>query len=97
MFYASAAEALSTAQGEIEEFSLAAEGEYRYALPLSAPHKLPDAVAFQEDARPLNNDRPILYAPTDILFDLFPFSRPPISPPPSLTFYPTAVCDLPAR
>ncbi|KAI0653104.1 BAR domain-containing family protein [Cubamyces menziesii] len=29
MFYASAAEALSTAQGEIEEFSLAAEGEYR--------------------------------------------------------------------
>ncbi|CDO75919.1 hypothetical protein BN946_scf184873.g8 [Trametes cinnabarina] len=32
MFYASAAEALSTAQGEIEELSVAAEGEYRYVL-----------------------------------------------------------------
>ena len=29
MFYASAAEALSTVQGEIEELSVAAEGEYR--------------------------------------------------------------------
>ena len=29
MFYATAAEALSTVQGEIEELSVAAEGEYR--------------------------------------------------------------------
>ena len=32
MFYATAAEALSTVQGEIEELSVAAEGEYRYAF-----------------------------------------------------------------
>ncbi|KAH9847064.1 BAR domain-containing family protein [Lenzites betulinus] len=32
MFYATAAEALSSVQGEIEELSLAAEGEYRYAI-----------------------------------------------------------------
>lgn len=32
MFYATAAESLSAVQGEIEELSVAAEGEYRYAL-----------------------------------------------------------------
>ena len=32
MFYASAAESLSLVQGEIEELSLAAEGEYRSVL-----------------------------------------------------------------
>jgi hypothetical protein len=30
MFFSIAAEALSTIQGEIEELSVAAEGEYRY-------------------------------------------------------------------
>ena len=30
MFYATAAESLSSVQGEIEELSVAAEGEYRY-------------------------------------------------------------------
>ena len=30
MFHATAAEALSSVQGEIEELSVAAEGEYRY-------------------------------------------------------------------
>jgi hypothetical protein len=37
MFYAAAAEALSTVQGDIEELSLAAEGEYRSA-PLFFSH-----------------------------------------------------------
>jgi hypothetical protein len=30
LYHASAAEALSTVQGDIEELSVAAEGEYRY-------------------------------------------------------------------
>lgn len=34
IFYATAAEALSTVQGEIEELSVAAEGEYRSVLSL---------------------------------------------------------------
>ena len=32
VYFASAAEALSSAQGEIEELSVAAEGEYRYHI-----------------------------------------------------------------
>ena len=40
MFYATAAEALSTVQGEIEELSVAAEGEYRYVA-ISPPLALP--------------------------------------------------------
>ncbi len=43
MFYATAAEALSTVQGEIEELSVAAEGEYRCApFPLYPPPALAD-------------------------------------------------------
>ena len=33
MFHATAAEALSSVQGEVEELSVAAEGEYRYDAP----------------------------------------------------------------
>jgi len=38
MFYTAAAEGLSAVQGDIEELSLAAEGEYRFVSPqLSIP------------------------------------------------------------
>jgi hypothetical protein len=37
MFYAAAAESLSLVQGEIEELSLAAEGEYRSVFSFNVP------------------------------------------------------------
>lgn len=45
MFYATAAEALSSVQGEIEELSVAAEGEYR-----CAPFSLHPPPAFADRA-----------------------------------------------
>ena len=73
MFYATAAEALSTVQGEIEELSVAAEGEYRYVgnenhvLPVNSSSRSAGNLATTELLHPPMLSLLSLSSSTDIL------------------------------
>jgi hypothetical protein len=58
MFFSIAAESLSTIQGEIEELSVAAEGEYRYAFITHIDSAL---ILDQKISRPLNTCFHVVY------------------------------------